>query len=70
MVQRWKSEIDMLLVFVSRPSPLEDWSELSEPQAGLFSAVLTAFNVQSYQLLQPDEQSEMLATLMELSQWS
>ncbi|EJF63466.1 hypothetical protein DICSQDRAFT_168357 [Dichomitus squalens LYAD-421 SS1] len=50
MVQRWKSEIDMLLVF-----------------AGLFSAVLTAFNVQSYLLLQPDEQGEMLATLVAMS---
>ncbi|KAM5533444.1 hypothetical protein V8D89_012882 [Ganoderma adspersum] len=50
MVQRWKSEIDMLLVF-----------------AGLFSAVLTAFNVQSYQLLQPDEQGEVLAVLGTIS---
>ena len=57
----------MLLVFVSCSSLLEDWSELSEPKAGLFSAVLTAFNVQSYQLLQPDEQSEMLATLITIS---
>ncbi|KAI1793408.1 hypothetical protein LXA43DRAFT_242735 [Ganoderma leucocontextum] len=50
MVRRWKSEIDMLLVF-----------------AGLFSAVLTAFNVQSYQLLQPDEQGEVLAALVTIS---
>ena len=36
-------------------------------QAGLFSAVLTAFNVQSYQLLQPDEQGEVLAALGAIS---
>ncbi|PIL22488.1 hypothetical protein GSI_15177 [Ganoderma sinense ZZ0214-1] len=42
MVQRWKSEIDMLLVFVT-------------------------FNVQSYQLLQPDEQGEVLVALRTIS---
>ncbi|KAI1797257.1 hypothetical protein LXA43DRAFT_404059 [Ganoderma leucocontextum] len=35
--------------------------------AGLFSAVLTAFNVQSYQLLQPAATGPMLATLQQIS---
>ncbi|TFK93352.1 hypothetical protein K466DRAFT_451478, partial [Polyporus arcularius HHB13444] len=35
--------------------------------AGLFSAVLTAFNVQSYQLLQPDPMDPTLAVLREIS---
>ncbi|KAI0716821.1 hypothetical protein C8Q76DRAFT_418791 [Earliella scabrosa] len=35
--------------------------------AGLFSAALTAFNVQSYQLLQPSSTDATLATLREIS---
>ncbi|TFK86569.1 hypothetical protein K466DRAFT_443009, partial [Polyporus arcularius HHB13444] len=35
--------------------------------AGLFSAVLTAFNVQSYQLLQPGSTDPMVALLQEIS---
>ncbi|KAI0756164.1 hypothetical protein C8Q80DRAFT_1068880, partial [Daedaleopsis nitida] len=35
--------------------------------AGLFSAVLTAFNVQSYQLLQPDPTDPALAVLQQIS---
>ncbi|KAM5538441.1 hypothetical protein V8D89_007774 [Ganoderma adspersum] len=35
--------------------------------AGLFSAVLTAFNVQSYQLLQPASTDPMLAALQQIS---
>ncbi|KAI0712098.1 hypothetical protein C8Q76DRAFT_784793 [Earliella scabrosa] len=50
MIQRWKSEIDMLLVF-----------------AGLFSAVLTAFIVESYKLLQPDPEEDILVTLRAIS---
>ncbi|TFK86209.1 hypothetical protein K466DRAFT_493268, partial [Polyporus arcularius HHB13444] len=35
--------------------------------AGLFSAVLTAFNVQSYQLLQPGPADSTVALLQEIS---
>ncbi|KAI0698834.1 hypothetical protein C8Q76DRAFT_633871, partial [Earliella scabrosa] len=35
--------------------------------AGLFSAVLTAFNVQSYTLLAPDPQDRLLDTLQQIS---
>ncbi|KAH9934068.1 uncharacterized protein BXZ73DRAFT_18153, partial [Epithele typhae] len=35
--------------------------------AGLFSAVLTAFNVQSYQLLQPDPQDSTVQALKQIS---
>ncbi|KAI0698824.1 hypothetical protein C8Q76DRAFT_633950, partial [Earliella scabrosa] len=35
--------------------------------AGLFSAVLTAFNVQSYTLLTPDPQDRLLDTLQQIS---
>ncbi|KAI0673931.1 hypothetical protein C8Q78DRAFT_661106 [Trametes maxima] len=50
LVQRWKEEMDTLLVY-----------------AGLFSAVLTAFNVQSYQLLQPAPTDPTLAVLQRIS---
>ncbi|KAI0755090.1 hypothetical protein C8Q80DRAFT_1117583 [Daedaleopsis nitida] len=50
MVQRWKEEIDMFLVF-----------------AGLFSAVLTAFNVQSYALLQQDNSDISASALVQIS---
>ncbi|KAI0778950.1 hypothetical protein BD413DRAFT_434543, partial [Trametes elegans] len=51
LVERWKEEMDTLLVF-----------------AGLFSAVLTAFNVQSYQLLQPAPADPSLAVLQRISE--
>ncbi|KAI0760272.1 hypothetical protein C8Q74DRAFT_1207864, partial [Fomes fomentarius] len=35
--------------------------------AGLFSAILTAFNVQTYQLLTPDPPDPVLATLQQIS---
>ncbi|KAI0714663.1 hypothetical protein C8Q76DRAFT_599205, partial [Earliella scabrosa] len=50
LVNRWKEEMDTLLVY-----------------AGLFSAVLTAFNVQSYQLLQPDPTDPTLEVLKKIS---
>ncbi|EIW63836.1 uncharacterized protein TRAVEDRAFT_84539, partial [Trametes versicolor FP-101664 SS1] len=50
LVDRWKEEMDTLLVY-----------------AGLFSAVLTAFNVQSYQLLQPQPTDPTLAVLERIS---
>ncbi|KAH9912336.1 uncharacterized protein BXZ73DRAFT_29345, partial [Epithele typhae] len=36
--------------------------------AGLFSAILTAFNVQSYPLLQPNAPDPVLVTLQQISQ--
>jgi hypothetical protein len=55
MVKDFHEEIDTLLVVVRRPHRLFI-SELttSTSQAGLFSAVLTAFVVESYQSLQED----------------
>ncbi|RPD57229.1 hypothetical protein L226DRAFT_465995, partial [Lentinus tigrinus ALCF2SS1-7] len=35
--------------------------------AGLFSAILTAFNVQSYQLLQPSSADQTLAVMLQVS---
>ncbi|KAI1787537.1 hypothetical protein LXA43DRAFT_1098170 [Ganoderma leucocontextum] len=49
---------------------IEQWQKAMDSvlvYAGLFSAVLTAFNVQSYQLLQPDPTDPMVATLQQIS---
>ncbi|PIL23223.1 hypothetical protein GSI_14532 [Ganoderma sinense ZZ0214-1] len=49
---------------------VEQWQKAMDSvlvYAGLSSAVLTAFNVQSYQLLQPDPSDPMLATLQQIS---
>lgn len=53
----------------SSPSHIELLTDpdLRPPQAGLFSAVLTAFNVQSYQLLQPEPTDPTLAVLRQIS---
>jgi hypothetical protein len=55
MVKDFKEEIDTLLVFVRRPHLLFILGLTTlTSQAGLFSAVLTAFVVESYQSLQED----------------
>ncbi len=48
------------LIYVPDQPPLSS-------QAGLFSAVLTAFNVESYQLLKPDSTDETTAILLQIS---
>ncbi|KAI0746012.1 hypothetical protein C8Q76DRAFT_567908, partial [Earliella scabrosa] len=59
MLKRWEDEINMLLTFVGLAN---------HPNAGLFSAALTAFNVQSYLLLQPDSGDAMVAALAHISE--
>jgi hypothetical protein len=55
MVADYREEIDTLLVFVRRPHRLLiPRLTILPSQAGLFSAVLTAFVVESYQSLQED----------------
>jgi hypothetical protein len=67
MFKNWDEEINALLVFVSRrlPSVVDRCSH--HIQAGLFSAVLTAFVVESYQLLQPDNESASAQALYAIS---
>jgi hypothetical protein len=55
MVKDYQEEIDTLLVFVRLPHHLFILGPITlTAQAGLFSAVLTAFVVESYQSLQED----------------
>ena len=55
-VKDYVDDVDALLVFVSLASflPLNGINDVFCRKAGLFSAILTAFVVQTYQLLQPD----------------
>ena len=57
-VKDCKEDIDTLLVFVSYGSNCDSLSHTTGfrlYQAGLFSAVLTAFLIESYKNLQPDK---------------
>ncbi|KAI0631704.1 hypothetical protein C8Q77DRAFT_1074688 [Trametes polyzona] len=68
MIRRWNSEIDTYLVYV-RPWGASWYRALliSVGQAGLFSAILTAFNVQSYPLLQQTYPDLTPALLQQIS---
>jgi hypothetical protein len=67
MFKNWDEEINALLVFVSRRLPRVTDRCSHQVQAGLFSAVLTAFVVESYQLLQPDNESASAQALSAIS---
>ena len=69
MVDQWNKEIDELLTFVSavwhtRRRLVLDADLL---QGGLFSAILTAFNVQSYQLLQAPPIDQSTTAMLQVS---
>lgn len=70
MIKGWKEEIDTLLVFVCFPYHIAKLTYALHLQAGLFSAVLTAFSLESYQLLQPDPQETTVHLLTLLTQSS
>ena len=65
IVDRWIKEIDTLLVYVCRVSFAVNRSVEQPLQAGLFSAILTAFNVQSYQLLAPPPPADPVIVALE-----
>jgi hypothetical protein len=66
MIDGCKEEIDSLLVFVSCvPSHIS--RKVKGGQAGLFSAVLTAFIIESYKFLQRDSDDTTAALLLQIS---
>lgn len=70
VIKRWKDEIDTLLVYVREAFPRIDRLLAAENaliQAGLFSAVLTGFNVEAYQRLRPDPADTSNELLMRIS---
>jgi hypothetical protein len=69
MFRNWDEEINALLVFVSvglgvSQEPFADRAF----QSGLFSAVLTAFVIESYQLLKPDDVRTSADALVTISE--
>jgi hypothetical protein len=68
MVADYREEIDTLLVFVHRPRRLFTFRLINlASQAGLFSAVLTAFIVELYQSLQEDYTKTSVELLQQIS---
>lgn len=62
-----KDDIDTLLVFVSSPIKCLAITSQTMSQAGLFSAVLTAFLLESYQMLQEDTAVVTLRVLQQIA---
>lgn len=65
-VKDCKEDIDTLLVFVRVFSDLYARFLTRESKAGLFSAVLTAFVIESYRLLQQDNSTVIITLLQQL----
>ena len=67
IVRNWKEEIDTLLVFVRAAKARTLGVNLIGQQAGLFSAIVTAFITQSYQWLSQNPQDTAVELLAEIS---
>ena len=65
LVDGWRDTLDVLLVFVGHPSN-KMCTALTLSKAGLFSAVVTTFVVQSSQALQPDYAQISVSLLAEM----
>jgi hypothetical protein len=69
MIEKWDDEINYLLVYVGPIFAFFRFGSFSHVlQAGLFSAVVTAFVVESYQLLQPDNGDITTSALVAISE--
>lgn len=71
----WKDEVQNILILVCLfvPDMCAAFNEFMncvrfKTQAGLFSAVVTAFIIESYQKLQPDSGDQTVALLLQISQ--
>ncbi|KAL0060758.1 hypothetical protein AAF712_012449 [Marasmius tenuissimus] len=70
MEKGWKEDIDTLLVFVRLFGPSQNFIRTLAnigKQAGLFSAVVTAFTIESYQWLSEDPSDQNIAILTHIS---
>ncbi|KAJ7890826.1 hypothetical protein B0H13DRAFT_1626173, partial [Mycena leptocephala] len=61
MVERWRTDMEGLLIFVSASF------DLLQAPGGLFSASLTAFIIESYKTLSPDQGAITIALLAQIS---
>ena len=64
----YSDDIDTLLVFVRDPLTSSLTFLTTDKQAGLFSAILTAFSIEAYKLLQRDSAEASLQMLSQISQ--
>jgi hypothetical protein len=55
MIERWKGGLDAMLVFVYPPLSSTHICSDDHSKIGLFSAIVTAFFVDSFSKLQPDD---------------
>lgn len=67
IVRNWKEEIDTLLVFVRVTDVCVPDVDLTGQQAGLFSAIVTAFITESYQWLSQNPEDATVRLLTEIS---
>ncbi|KAK7019624.1 hypothetical protein R3P38DRAFT_3554160 [Favolaschia claudopus] len=67
LVDSWKSDMEGLLIFVSLSLISGRRVGPNGPQAGLFSAILTAFLIESYKTLTPDSGDDMKTLLIQIS---
>jgi len=67
VVRNWKEEIDTLLVFVSATDVYVPDVDLTGEQAGLFSAIVTAFIIESCRWLSQNPEDATVTLLAEIS---
>ncbi|KAJ6545500.1 hypothetical protein B0H19DRAFT_955735, partial [Mycena capillaripes] len=67
LVESWKSDMEGLLIFVRALHSGCDRDSTHNPQAALFSAILTAFIIESYKSLNPDPANLTVHLLAQIS---
>ncbi|KAJ7692279.1 hypothetical protein B0H17DRAFT_887604, partial [Mycena rosella] len=67
LVESWRTNMEGMLIFVGPICPARPGAE-TERQAGLFSASLMAFLIESYKTLTPDSGQETVKLLTQISQ--
>jgi hypothetical protein len=67
LAEGWRGDMDGTLIFVSNFDWVSFLSADGAPQAGLFSATVTAFTVESYKTLKPDSGDLTVALLAQVS---
>ncbi|KAJ7672121.1 hypothetical protein B0H17DRAFT_1208782 [Mycena rosella] len=63
LVESWRGDMDGMLIFVRPVNTGSTLSALNLTQAGLFSASLTAFVIESYKTLVPDPNTALLVRI-------
>ena len=67
MMDRWKTNMNNLLIFVSSPSSEVSLSILTLVKAALFTAIVTSFALDAMSDLEEDTSTKLLRILVEQS---